>query len=58
LYDLSKDPDEVQNLADAPAYAADEKKLAERLTKLLSDAGDPRLAGDSPVFDRPPFTDP
>ena len=48
--------DQVNNVADVAAYAADKKKLADRLTKILTDAGDPRVA-EKPVFDRPPFTD-
>jgi uncharacterized sulfatase len=57
LYDLRKDPDEINNVASVATYAAEKKKLAERLTKLLTDAGDPRVVEDTPKFDRPPFTD-
>jgi len=57
LYDLRKDADQVKNIADVAAYAADKKMLAERLTKLLTDAGDPRLAAGKPVFEQPPFSD-
>lgn len=58
LYDLRKDPDQVKNLADNSVYAADRKKLGERLLKILTDAGDPRVSGDGRTFDLPPFTDP
>jgi N-sulfoglucosamine sulfohydrolase len=58
LYDLRKDPDQVKNVADAPAYAADRKRLAERLLKTLTEAGDPRVIGDGKTFDQPPFSDP
>jgi len=55
LYDLSKDPDQMQNLAADPAYAAQKQKLADELMKRLRDAKDPRL--DDPVpFENPPFT--
>jgi uncharacterized sulfatase len=57
LYDLRKDPDQVNNVANVADYAAEKKKLAERLTRLLTDAGDPRVVEDMPKFDRPPFTD-
>jgi uncharacterized sulfatase len=58
LYDLRKDPDQVKNVAADPAYAAEKAKLAERLMKVLTDAGDPRVTGDGQTFERPPFTDP
>lgn len=57
LYDLRKDPDQVKNVAAVPAYAAEKTKLAGRLMKILTDAGDPRIASDRPSFDQPPFTD-
>jgi arylsulfatase A-like enzyme len=57
LYDLRNDPDQIKNVAEAPTFAAEKKKLAERLKKLLTDVGDPRVVGDPPVFERPPFTD-
>jgi arylsulfatase A-like enzyme len=52
LYDLRTDPDQVKNLADDPAYAGTRRALSDRLTKILTDAGDPRLED---AFDRPPF---
>ncbi len=56
FYDLKKDPDEMSNVATDPAYAAEKEKYAARLTKRLTDAGDPRLSAD-PVFEHPPFTE-
>jgi arylsulfatase A-like enzyme len=58
LYDLSKDPDQVNNVAADPAYAKRKQELAGKLQKLLVDAGDPRVTGDGQTFDRPPFSDP
>jgi uncharacterized sulfatase len=58
LYDLRKDPDQVKNVAADPAYAADKAKLSQRLLKVLTVAGDPRVTGDGGTFDRPPFSDP
>jgi len=58
LYDLSKDPDQVKNAAADPAYADAKAKMAERLSKILKDAGDPRMADGECVYDLPPFSDP
>lgn len=55
LYDARKDPDEMTNLADDPAFAEVKARLAQRLLKTLTDAQDPRVAGDGLKFDRPPF---
>jgi arylsulfatase A-like enzyme len=57
LYDISKDPDQVNNVAADPAYAKQKQELSQRLMKLLTEAGDPRVTGDGQTFDRPPFTD-
>ena len=56
LYDLSKDHDQVNNVASDPAYAAKKRALSERLMKILTDARDPRVVGDGKTFDQPPFT--
>ena len=58
LYDLRKDPDEIANCADDPAYAAKKRELAAQLMKVLTDAKDPRVVDDPVPFERPPFTDP
>jgi uncharacterized sulfatase len=57
LYDLRKDPDQVKNVANDPAYAKTKAQLAEQLMKTLTAAGDPRVTGDGKTFERPPFTD-
>ncbi len=57
LYDLSKDPHQIHNVAADPAYAATREKLAGELMKTLTEAGDPRVTGDGQTFERPPFTD-
>lgn len=57
LYDLSKDPDQVKNVAEDPAYAAVRAEMAQRLMKILTDAGDPRVVEKDCRYDRPPFTD-
>ena len=57
LYDLRKDPDQVKNVANDPAYARNKAELSERLIRTLTDAKDPRVTGDGKTFERPPFTD-
>jgi uncharacterized sulfatase len=57
LYDLRTDPDQVNNVAEDPAYADVKASLAARLRESLVQAGDPRI-GDDVSFDKPPFTDP
>ena len=58
LYDLRKDPDEANNVADDAAYADAKHELSAQLLKILTDAADPRVTGDKQTFERPPFTDP
>lgn len=58
LYDIRKDPDQVKNVADDPAYAAIKTQLSQRLLKTLAEAQDPRVIGDGQTFEKPPFTDP
>ena len=55
LYDLKRDPDEIKNVADEPAYAARKRELSAQLMKILTEAKDPRVTGDGKTFDRPPF---
>ena len=57
LYDLKKDPDQVNNVANDPAYFKQKEELSERLMRLLTDARDPRVTGDGKTFDRSPFSD-
>jgi N-sulfoglucosamine sulfohydrolase len=58
LYDLRRDPQQINNVAAAAKYSATRTKLAAQLTKILQDAGDPRVTGDGQTFERPPFTAP
>lgn len=57
LYLLEKDPDQLRNLANDPAHAADKARLRARLMELLEKTGDPRVTGDKLAFERPPFAD-
>jgi len=58
LYDLVKDPQQIRNIAADPGYETERAKLAAQLTKILADAGDPRVTGDRRTFEQPPFTNP
>ena len=58
FFDLKHDPDQTNNFAADPAFAARKKALADQLMKVLRDTGDPRVTGDGQTFERPPFTDP
>ncbi|HEY1187407.1 MAG TPA: sulfatase [Gemmata sp.] len=58
LFDLKSDPDQVKNVAADKNYAAVRKQLADQLTKILTEAGDPRLIEKDCRFEKAPFTDP
>lgn len=51
LYDLRKDPHELHNVAEDPAYSATIKDLDARLLTELKAAGDPRAFGAGDEFD-------
>ena len=51
LYDLTRDPECVYNLANDLAYAAKVAELRNKLMALLKDEGDPRALGNGEVFD-------
>jgi len=55
LYDLKKDPDQLVNVADNPAYAKALKDLKKRLFAQLKETGDPRVTGKGPDFDKFPY---
>jgi uncharacterized sulfatase len=54
LYDISKDPDEIKNVAADPAYAETKKRLAADLEKFLTETKDPRVVGGA-KFDEYPY---
>ncbi len=56
LYDLTKDPDQVRNVAGEKVYADVKRELSAKLMKILKETGDPRVKGDGSTFDKPPFT--
>jgi len=55
LYDLKKDPAQMENVAGHPAYARIQRRLARELDEYLKQTRDPRALGDGSVFDRYPF---
>jgi N-sulfoglucosamine sulfohydrolase len=52
LYDLSKDPHEINNVAANPEYAKRMGALTRQLTTLLEQSEDPRVLGQGDLFDR------
>ena len=55
LYDLKRDPGQLENVAGMPNYAAAQKRLSQRLTKELKATGDPRETGGGEKFDEFPY---
>jgi N-sulfoglucosamine sulfohydrolase len=55
LYDLEKDPGQMNNVADQPQYAAIRKNLSEQLRRELVETKDPRAMGDFDHFNRHDF---
>jgi N-sulfoglucosamine sulfohydrolase len=56
LYDLSKDPDCVTNLAGNPEHAARMVAMERFMRGKLTEQGDPRMSGKGDVFDAYPPT--
>jgi uncharacterized sulfatase len=55
LYDLNKEPTQMNNVADSAGYAAIKNKLASILTKELKATKDPRILGKGDAFDNYPY---
>jgi arylsulfatase A-like enzyme len=55
LYDLAKDPGQLNNVAGRPEYAAARKKLREELDAWLKETADPRATADDDRWDRYPY---
>lgn len=58
LYDLNRDPDQVENVASNPEYAKALQDLTNRLMTTLHETEDPRVSGDGKTFDEKPYVDP
>ena len=54
LYDLKKDPDQLENVADDPAHDEIKQQLSKQLTADLKATADPRVVGGVD-FDRFPY---
>ncbi|PYI87935.1 MAG: heparan N-sulfatase, partial [Verrucomicrobia bacterium] len=55
LYDLSKDPHQIVNVADRSEYVAAKKKLRARLDRWMTDTKDPLATSDDDPWDRYPY---
>lgn len=55
LYDLRKDPGELNNLAKITGYEEIKSNLSEMMDKILKETKDPRI-NKNPVFENPPYT--
>ena len=56
LYDLTKDRDQIKNVAQDPAYKETLSKMSAQLMATLKQVEDPRVTSDSCKFELPPFT--
>jgi arylsulfatase A-like enzyme len=55
LYDLSRDPDQLRNVAPEPAYAEVKTELEARLMAELRATGDPRVVGGAERLEAYPY---
>ena len=55
LYDLQRDPDQLENVAGRPEHAAAQKRLRAQLDRWLRDTNDPRATEDDDRWDRYPY---
>lgn len=56
LYNVAKDPDCVNNVADAPENESLKAKLHEQMVAELKQQGDPRMFGRGDIFDAYPYS--
>ena len=57
LYDLRKDPDCMQNMAQSAEHVEVKKQLQEQLFAELRQQEDPRMFGKGEIFDKYPYAD-
>jgi N-sulfoglucosamine sulfohydrolase len=55
LYDLNKDPHQLENVAAKPEYAQVLKRLKDQLMRELKETEDPRVLGGGDSFDKYPY---
>jgi len=58
LYDLRKDPHQINNVAGRAEYAAVQQRLRARLERWMKETGDPRATVDDDRWDRYPYFGP
>ena len=58
LYDMTRDPHQMQNLAADPAYASTRDALEKRLLEELRRTNDPRVIDNGKFFETPPMAGP
>ena len=58
LFDLSKDPHQMRNVAADPSYASVAADLRHRLLEELRRTGDPRMIDEGRYFEKPPLGGP
>lgn len=58
MYVIKDDPDNVRNVAADPKYAAEKRRLRERMEEMLRGEGDPRMLGRADFFDTIEYTGP
>lgn len=58
LYDLRKDPHQIDNVAQKPSYAATRRQLRAALDRWMRETGDPRVDPADDSFDRHPYYGP
>ena len=58
LYDLGKDPYQMNNVARESGYERVRKKLNQKLFNLLNQTRDPRILNDGSFFENPPMSGP
>ena len=52
LYDLSKDPQQIHNVAGRPEYADQQRKLRAALDRWMLETDDPRARGETDLWDK------
>jgi len=55
LYDIAKDPYQMNNVTDRPEYAEAKKKMRDELDRWMRETDDPRARGDDDRWDRFPY---
>lgn len=55
LFDLEKDPYQMNNVADDPEYQQVREELGNRLHSFLLETGDPRIVGGEIIWDDQPY---